>query len=445
MGSYISYYTYMVSKSQRFERYIVGYDTSVDPPTPIYQYDVVKGETTVDGNVLQINIDGLEPNTPYYILLKACNRAGCTYRVLGPIVTWNVGDSTAVMTAQYRQNPLTGMLRIWWECATVPDSTDLHFTGDWIVDTTVERQSYIDGFRLEPGRYDLDIYAYNGTGTDRQLCGRSRIENIIVKQYSVGMFCDYLYGIEGLAYTDQTKDITLSDTFTIADAVDKRRAGYYTIEVCSGFSISDACDFTFISNYVPPEPEKDYVYIEVESLFTIVDAVSRRVASWVFSSIEDTFTVQDEWPSSELGKNNKYSVEWIRPYRRVIIGGSSFGITDRVIEKSQMSIIEVGDSFTIKGELGIRTSDTFTVVDQTSLVDRQEVRDCITVESTQSIDLHDVMYDPVIVESIATDDLEVFDSPLVVAPKRSDVLVDNFEGSEVGQVYDFSHLDKGFG
>ena len=159
----------------------------------------------------------------------------------------------------------------------------------------------------------------------------------------------------------------------------------------------------------------------------------------------DTFTVQDEWSASELGKNNKLGVVILHPDRRVVIGESAFSITDKIVEKSQMNIVEVGDTFTIKGELDSRSNDTYVIVEHVPLADEQEVRVSITVEGIQPIELHDIIYDPVVVGSLGVESLEIFDSPFMVTPKQSEVLVDDFEGSEVGQVYDFSHLDKGFG
>lgn len=436
MGSYISYYTYMVSKSQRFTKYLAGYDRTVDPPEPIYRYDVVQEETMLDGNATQINIEGLEPNTAYYIKLKACNRAGCTYKILGPIITWKEGTTAEITNVQYKQNPLTGLMRVWWDCSIVPDHTNLHFSGmigGRDADATVYNQLYIDDFELEPGTYQLTIMGYTGSSETEEGTALSPIElyNIVVKRYSIGLVCDDLIGIENVSYMSSMATVEFTETFTISDLVNIGYLTTHELAVESTFSIKDNIVITVESG--EPIVPKEYIYLEAESTFAITDRVDTGKLGWVYIEGGSSFTILDSFDKTKSRLT-------------YLAAGSSFRITDKVVSTSGGVWLNVGSSISVRDSFMDVHGPIYTITEHTSLYDSYSYRRGDWQEYGERVYIHDGPYQPPITTTLNIEKLAIYDTSLVAGPKREDLqLVDNFEGSELGQTYDFSHVSKGVG
>ena len=240
-----------------------------------------------------------------------------------------------------------------------------------------------------------------------------------------------LIGIENVSYMSSMATVEFTETFTISDLVNIGYLTTHELAVESTFSIKDNIVITVESG--EPIVPKEYIYLEAESTFAITDRVDTGKLGWVYIEGGSSFTILDSFDKTKSRLT-------------YLAAGSSFRITDKVVSTSGGVWLNVGSSISVRDSFMDVHGPIYTITEHTSLYDSYSYRRGDWQEYGERVYIHDGPYQPPITTTLNIEKLAIYDTSLVAGPKREDLqLVDNFEGSELGQTYDFSHVSKGVG
>jgi len=280
--TFVSYYTVSVSTSRLFDKYVVGWDTTKNPPVAIWQTDVVIDEFPLSGDAHTFTATALEPNTAYYFKLTACNRSGCTSQIIGPLKTLKTftPDDILLRKIGYRYDPVTGMTRIWWQWGLTPDFTDIMFTGtdEYAGSYTVRvfsRQFTV--LYVAPGKYVYRVTNFIGSPDELgwstpigwleapmtiPSSSRAFLDDILVISDSTSAYSvDFVYFDAGVSWLRSKKDfvthsylVTIShdvyDSFTVKGHVNYQWQVIIEKDVYSHFTIDDFVQYHALTNAI---------------------------------------------------------------------------------------------------------------------------------------------------------------------------------------------------
>lgn len=395
----VSYYTVTVSKSRMFEPYIIGYDESVFPPVAIYQDDVVIPTTTLSGDADSYTATGLEPDTAYYFLLTACNRAGCQSTIYGPVITHRVlTPESATFTANARYNPLTGLVRFWWTqevypylvqiVCSAPGGTktfDVYgklYTEEVLLsgwNTITIQQFTEDGTGTSPCRFTLYVPPSSIIGTPQEVLEiqesvSSVNQSVDARAVDVLVFQDLT-----IISADAPQTITITDPLFIDETV---VAGglFITCDVSSSLAFYDTVEV----------PVNGFVYVRVEDEVQLYDTVSSGGSSTITLTINEQYLLSDT-ASVRVSMEPAVLVE-------------------------TLCFIEVEQP---------RDPYSATVTDTVNFMDTIISLDSVTSINDETVNLVDLVHTPEINTSATTETITTFDTPY---------------GFRVGDTYDFTHV-----
>lgn len=402
MGSpFVLYYTVSVSKSRRFEEYVSGYDYSTVPPTEIIQNDVVIPEMILSGDANSYTATGLEPDTSYYFRFTACNAAGCASVILGPYRTAKEAlDDEGRVTASYRQDPITGLVRIWWEQSSVPDRTIITLTPISAFGGTYSFEEYEKTYTVQSivrGVYTVLVRNYIGNTVVA-----SDTFEMTVNDYRI---CDAQDGCgetDALSAATATVHVESDEPITLFDSAAGILPPVVRAEILDGgFLFDEAAHQGTFS-----------VVFEAESLFALSDQMGNLQNDVVLLSVESEAFLFDTFPplSSAVAL---FEVE------------DAHRFFDTVGIRHQTAQIFATDA-TLFGE-GTRLSVSVMAspVERVPFADRSELALSVNVETTEPWRLRDT---------------PVFPDQNALRVAESLRVRDLGDESRVGQFYDFSHV-----
>ena len=403
-STYVAYYTVIVSKSRKFESYISGYDTSVTPPVAIWQNDVVIPLTYFSGDATSYTATDLEPGTAYYFLLSACNNSGCRSIILGPYMTDAVMDSAeGLRGVYYRQDPITGLTRIWWEQTVVPDKTVLV---------------------LQP------IDGYGETLTFTEYGKQYTIKPLVAGTYTTTIqnFIDN-DGSNVLTFTMYIHDYCLCDLDDAACFADDVSSVAYSIQM----------DFTEILDIwdMPQLSLLDVAYGVIDDAVFLDDTVVYAGSGSVECDFEEIIIVDDSWytassESVQLAVDSRLFVAdscvLTAPLRVYAEFEDSPVLFDSLYLRHLCVSAEPVEAIKLKEGEVLSDSPCYCVNEPGLLIDKTEF--------------------PVVSVRGVAEPLFLWDSPVV--PELNDnteneslFVFDLADESEVGHIYDFSHVNGG--
>jgi hypothetical protein len=280
---HVSKYLLEVSLSSTFVEYFVGYDENGNE---IRRNDVVfsieLGEDA-DNYVVQ----GLQPDTPYFIRLTAYNRAGATSQVIGPIWTQKPGYETINTSAWY--DIIEDVVRLDWSGTQVSDFTYITYSnystlGD--TNTVIVYDVTSHKLPLPPGEYLIRIQPCTAMG-----CGVFHEHRVLVPYTQKRQIYDLtkiiddakipisphrppiednLHLIEQLAFNYTTYVYAIANDLT--GIVDKIQYALSNIQKI--YDISDFIDNVNIEIINPPE----VITIGINDVCSFIDSTNVTVS-----------------------------------------------------------------------------------------------------------------------------------------------------------------------
>ena len=398
----VSYYTVTVSKSRMFEPYIIGYDETVFPPVAIYQDDVVIPKTTLAGDANSYTATGLEPGTAYYFLLTACNRAGCQSMIYGPVITHRVITAdTADFTANARYNPLTGLVRFWWTQEVYPYHIQIVCAAPGGTKTFDVYGKLYTEETLLPGWNTITIQQFTEDGLGTDPC----VFTLYVPASSaIGTPQDTLKIADTVTTVNQSIDIAIRDVLVIQDLTDILATIPQTVTVEEAIPIGETVS-----------TEGLFVVCEAGSSFTIRDSATVPVNGYAYVGIDYTLQVSDLLITGE-------SATVIIDHKEYCIVDDTVYIKlsqDPIIAEERICFHEIEQP---------RESCFSTTIDSVNFMDTFATRDSNISQEIDIVKLLDVVHSPEINMNTVTEAITSVDTPY---------------GFQVGDTYDFTHVQGG--
>lgn len=400
-STYVLYYTVMVSKSRMFADYVAGYDYSTLPPTEIIQNDVVIPETILSGDISSYTATDLEPDTAYYFKFTACNSAGCHSIIAGPVKTSKLADTgEGVLSATYRQDPITGLVRIWWNQNIVPDKTVITLT-------------------------PLDAYAGTYSITEYK------------KNYTVQSFVRGEYLVTLRNFIEETMVASTMFVMTVHD-----------YRLCDGFDLWHESDQVSL--------RCDTVPVDFVDALNMTDDVPHDLVVTVTADLSSGGFIRDE---AEHGGTTSIYIDGVSAVRLfdvsslnqnaavlVDLNEETF-LSDHVVDVvGDVAYIPVNDIHALGDHLAIRTDTALALaVDATMFAQGSETPGSVILKDTDSVAFNDRSQLAMSVTLTPIELLNLWDTPIIPeindAVSREPMRVgDVAEDSSVGAYYDFSHV-----
>lgn len=398
----VSYYTVTVSKSRMFEPYIIGYDESVFPPVAIYQDDVVIPKTTLSGDANSYTATGLEPDTAYYFLLTACNRAGCQSMIYGPVITHRVITAeTATFTANARYNPLTGLVRFWWTQEVYPYHIQIVCSASGGTKTFDVYGKLYTEETLLPGWNTVTIQQFTEDGLGTDPC----VFTLYVPASSaIGAPQDILEILESTASINQSIDVMALDIFVFQDLATMPTTPPLVFDVLDSIELKESIS-----------TEGAFVICEAGSSLIVCDDMTIPVNGYIYVEIDNAIQVYDyivmgDSATITIEYNDHYAIEdssYIRVSR------------DPIVAEESVLFMEAEHP---------REPCFSTTVDTLNFMDTIASRESSISKYEDKVIFRDVAHGPEINTKTVTE---------VITP------IESTYGFQVGDTYDFTHVQGG--
>jgi hypothetical protein len=374
-------YKLEVSLSLHFEPYFAGYDKE---GYPIIQNDVIFTiELSEDAS--SYRVPGLEPNTGYFVRLTAYNRAGSTYKIIGPIYTLKDGYITQDLIAWYEK--LDGRVWIDWRGNDIPDYTTITYfrigsAGN--TKTEVVYNTTIHSIYLDPGTYLIRIQPCTETG-----CSPLIETSVVVPYRNKIEAYDIVKVKEVISINQNSRKYVIPEPIRIKEVI-SHQYGYTRSE-------QDRTDFKDNARCNPYIPQ--IITIDMEDVSPIIDTFQ----SWVSVSIVGVELYR--FFDTSIARNQKYikatPEDESKFTDKLVI---KFRIEDRVVDEADHTPFfdkgriptgiyiqtEARTDFYDKGNIPPKI-DVFEQ-DHTPLYDIALIPEMIYVEGQQRTDLMDAIF-----------------------------------------------------